>query len=133
MAALGGGVDLDAGSDSDTDVDLPGLEAEEGSDSDPDSEMFSYVAHCSDLVCPQNEQRRLALFCDITLAFGGDSDEEEETEVGGAFRSGRVELRKWSSGAGPDPETIEAVISFLYTGSIPVNPGKVQEVLELAD
>ncbi|ETE62784.1 hypothetical protein L345_11459, partial [Ophiophagus hannah] len=48
-------------------------------------------------------------------------------------RSGRVELRKWSSGVGPDLETIEAVISFMYTGSVRISPGNVHEVLELAN
>ncbi|XP_058038289.1 kelch-like protein 11 [Ahaetulla prasina] len=172
MAAAGGGGDLDAGGHGDADVNLPDLEGEAGPDSEPDSEVFSCVAHCSDLACRQNEQRRLGLFCDVTLAFSGGSNEEEEEEekggVGGASsgseppprefrahrsvlaaateyfaplllgdfaesRSGRVELRKWSSGAGPDPETIEAVISFMYTGTIRVSPGNVHEVLELAD
>ncbi|KAG8139909.1 hypothetical protein E2320_002672, partial [Naja naja] len=165
MAAAEGGGDLDAGSHGDADVNLLGLEGEEGPDSEPDSEVFSCVAHCSDLACRQNEQRRLGLFFDVTLGFSGDSDEEEEREAGpsrlrpparvrahrsvlaaateyfapllwGDFaesRSGRVELRKWSSGAGPDPETIEAVISFMYTGSVRVSPGNVHEILELAD
>ncbi|KAK9396854.1 kelch-like 11 [Crotalus adamanteus] len=158
MAAAGG---------SGPDVNLLGLEGEAGPDSEPDSEVFSCVAHCSDLACRQNEQRLLGLFCDVTLAFSAGSNEEEgevsETSSGsdhpprefrahrsilaaateyfaplllGDFaesRSGRVELRKWSSGAGPDPETIEAVISFMYTGSVRVSPGNVHEVLELAD
>uniref|UniRef100_A0A8C5RKM9 BTB domain-containing protein n=1 Tax=Laticauda laticaudata TaxID=8630 RepID=A0A8C5RKM9_LATLA len=96
----------------------------------PDSEVFSCVAHCSDLACRQNEQRRLGLFCDVTLAFSefrahrsvlAAATEYFAPLLLGDFaesRSGRVELRKWSSGAGPDPETIEAVISFMYTGSI---------------
>ncbi|XP_013908168.1 PREDICTED: kelch-like protein 11 [Thamnophis sirtalis] len=159
MATTGGGG---------PDVNLPGLEGEAGPDSEPDSEVFSCVAHCSDLACRQNEQRRLGLFCDVTLAFSGGSNEEKEEEggVGGASsdppprefrahrsvlaaateyfaplllgdfaesRSGRVELRKWSSGAGPDPETIEAIINFMYTGTVRVSPGNVHEVLELAD
>ncbi|KAK9396856.1 kelch-like 11 [Crotalus adamanteus] len=167
MAAAVGGGDLGAGGHGDADVNILGLEGEAGPDSEPDSEVFSCVAHCSDLACRQNEQRRLGLFCDVTLAFSGGSN-EEEGEVGGASsgsdppprefrahrsilaaateyfaplllgdfaesRSGRVELRKWSSGAGPDPETIEAVISFMYTGSVRVSPGNVHEVLELAD
>lgn len=167
MAAAVGGGDLGTGGHGDADVNLLGLEGEAGPDSEPDSEVFSCVAHCSDLACRQNEQRRLGLFCDVTLAFSGGGN-EEEGEVGGASsgsdppprefrahrsvlaaateyfaplllgdfaesRSGRVELRKWSSGAGPDPETIEAVISFMYTGSVRVSPGNVHEVLELAD
>ncbi|XP_070586175.1 kelch-like protein 11 [Erythrolamprus reginae] len=154
MAATGGGG---------PNINLPGLEGEVG----PDSEVFSCVAHCSDLACRQNEQRRLGLFCDVTLAFSGGSNEDEKEKGGGASnchppprefrahrsvlaaateyfaplllgnfaesRSGRVDLRKWSSGAGPDPETIEAVISFMYTGTVRISPGNVHEVLELAD
>uniref|UniRef100_A0A8C6XQC1 BTB domain-containing protein n=1 Tax=Naja naja TaxID=35670 RepID=A0A8C6XQC1_NAJNA len=94
----------------------------------PDSEVFSCVAHCSDLACRQNEQRRLGLFFDVTLVRAHRSVLAAATEyfaplLWGDFaesRSGRVELRKWSSGAGPDPETIEAVISFMYTGSVQI-------------
>ncbi|XP_066482943.1 kelch-like protein 11 [Tiliqua scincoides] len=164
MAAAGG--DADSGGNGGPESGDPGLEGEAGLDGEPDSEVFSCVAHCSELACRQNEQRRVGLFCDVTLAFGGGGEEEE---VGGAraprpdpplrefrahrsvlaaateyfspllsgdfaeSRSGRVELRKWSSEAGPDPETVEAVISFMYTGRVRVSPGNVHEVLELAD
>lgn len=163
MAAAGG--DSDSGGNGGPESSAPGLEDEAGMDGEPDSEIFSCVAHCSELACRQNEQRRLGLFCDVTLAFGGGGN-GEESEVGGArpgpplrefrahrsvlaaateyfspllsgdfaeSRSGRVELRKWSSEAGPDPETVEAVISFMYTGRVRVSPGNVHEVLELAD
>ncbi|XP_038610138.1 kelch-like protein 11 [Tachyglossus aculeatus] len=48
-------------------------------------------------------------------------------------RSGRVEMRKWSSEPGPEPDTVEAVIEYMYTGRIRVSTGSVHEVLELAD
>ncbi|XP_053119999.1 kelch-like protein 11 isoform X2 [Hemicordylus capensis] len=166
MAAAGG--DSDGGGNSGQEGSALGLEGEAGPDAETDSEVFTCVAHCSELAWRQNEQRRLGLFCDVTLAFVGGGNGEEEREVGGAFsrtdppprefrahrsvlaaateyfapllsgdfaesRSGRVELRKWSSEAAPDPETVEAVISFMYTGRVCVSPGNVHEVLELAD
>nr|XP_060637127.1 kelch-like protein 11 [Anolis sagrei ordinatus] len=167
MAAAGGGGDLDGGGHGAPESGSAlGAEGESGAEAEPDSEVFSCVAHCSELACRQNEQRRLGLFCDVTLAFGGGGG--ESGGVGGASsradppprefrahrsvlaaateyfapllsgdfaesRSGRVELRKWSSEAGPDPETVEAVISFMYTGRVRVSPGNVHEVLELAD
>ncbi|KAL8175917.1 UNVERIFIED_CONTAM: hypothetical protein K2H54_013895, partial [Gekko kuhli] len=165
MAAARGG-DSEAGGSGGPEGPPPGLEG----DAEPDSEVFSCGAHCSELAWRQNEQRRLGLFCDVTLAFGGgDGDAAPPSSssppapprheapprefhahrsvlaaateyfaplLSGDFaesRSGRVELRKWSSEAGPDPETVEAVVSFMYTGRVRVSPGNVHEVLELAD
>nr|XP_034992138.1 kelch-like protein 11 [Zootoca vivipara] len=187
MAAAGGGGDLDGGGGHGGVPESGALsqEAEAGPDAESDSEVFSCVAHCSELAWRQNEQRQLGLFCDVTLAFaGGGSNggaEQEEAAAAAAegrrekgaslgaslpsaepparefrahrsvlaaateyfapllsgdfaeSRSGRVELRRWSSEAGPDPETVEAVIGFMYTGRVRVSPGNVHEVLELAD
>lgn len=135
----------------------PAAEAERGgprggaADGEAEAEEFGCPAHCSDLAWRQNEQRRHGLYCDITLAFGGAGLAREyrahrsvlaaATEyftplLSGGFaesRSGRVELQKWSSEGGPDPDTVEAVIGFMYTGTIRVSPGNVHEVLEMAD
>lgn len=135
----------------------PAAEADRGAprgsaaDGEAEAEEFGCPAHCSDLAWRQNEQRRHGLYCDITLAFGGAGIAREyrahrsvlaaATEyftplLSGGFaesRSGRVELQKWSSEGGPDPDTVEAVIGFMYTGTIRVSPGNVHEVLEMAD
>nr|XP_033774120.1 kelch-like protein 11 [Geotrypetes seraphini] len=113
-----------------------------------EAEDFISESHCWELSWRQNEQRKLGLFCDITLAFGGGGEFRAHRSVlaaatdyftpllSGHFeesRSGRVEMRKWSSEPGPDLETVEAVIQFMYTGKIRVCTGSVHEVLELAD
>ncbi|XP_054032711.1 kelch-like protein 11 [Dryobates pubescens] len=124
-----------------------------GGDGEAEAEEFGCPAHCSDLAWRQNEQRRHGLYCDITLAFGGGrpgaareyrahrsvlagATEYFTPLFSGGFaesRLDRVELQKWSSEGGPDPDTVEAVIGFMYTGSIRVSPGNVHEVLEMAD
>lgn len=124
-----------------------------GVDGEVEAEEFGCPAHCADLAWRQNEQRRHGLYCDITLAFGGGrpgfcreyrahrsvlaaATEYFTPLLSGGFaesRSGRVELQKWSSEGGPDPDTVEAVIGFMYTGTIRVSPGNVHEVLEMAD
>lgn len=122
-----------------------------------EAEEFSCSAHCSELSRRQNEQRKAGLFCDVTLAFStrGASGERARTFeltahrsvlsaatdyftplLGGQFSeslSGRVEIREWSSETGPDPETVESVVQFMYTGEIRVTTANVHEVLELAD
>lgn len=128
---------------------LSAMEAS-GGDPGPEAEDFECSSHCSELSWRQNEQRRQGLFCDITLCFGGAGGREfrahrsvlaAATEyftplLSGQFsesRSGRVEMRKWSSEPGPEPDTVEAVIEYMYTGRIRVSTGSVHEVLELAD
>ncbi|XP_051273272.1 kelch-like protein 11 [Dicentrarchus labrax] len=125
-------------------------------DGEPEeAEEFTCSAYCSELSRRQNQQRKAGLFCDVTLVFssGGVSEEEERVQtlsahrsvlsaasqyftllLGGQFSesvSGRVDLKEWSSG--PDPETVESVIQFMYTGEIRVTTASVHEVLELAD
>lgn len=96
------------------------------------------------------------MFCDVTLAFssGAASERVQSCEftahrsvlaastdyftplLGGQFSeslSGRVDMKEWSSETGPDPETVESVIQFMYTGEIRVSTANVHEVLELAD
>ncbi|XP_070707860.1 kelch-like protein 11 [Pempheris klunzingeri] len=129
-------------------------------DGEPEeAEEFTCSAHCSELSRRQNEQRKAGLFCDVTLVFssGGGSGERVQTlsahrsvlsaasqyftlllggqvsESESESESGRVELKEWSSSAGPDPETVEGVIQFIYTGEIRVTTATVHEVLELAD
>lgn len=126
----------------DEEVEAPGgAEAE--------AEELRCPRHCAELSARQNEQRRQGLFCDVTLAFGEEGREFRAHRsvlaaatdyfsplLSGHFqeaRSGRVEMRKWSSETGPDMETVEAVIQYMYTGSIRVCTGNVHEVLELAD
>lgn len=126
-------------------------------DGEPEeAEEFTCPAYCCQLSRRQNEQRKAGLFCDLTLVFssrGASSGERHltlpahrcvlsaasqyfELLLGGQFsesQTGRVELREWSSAAGPDPETVEAVIHFMYTGSVRVTNANVHDVLELAD
>ncbi|KAM4623568.1 kelch-like protein 11 [Polymixia lowei] len=123
-----------------------------------EADEFSCSAHCSELSRRQNEQRKAGLFCDVTLAFSAGAGASSEmapafeltahrsvlsaatayftTLFGGQFSeslSGRVEIKEWSSETGPDPETVERVIQFMYTGEIRVTTATVHEVLELAD
>ncbi|XP_067433516.1 kelch-like protein 11 [Thunnus thynnus] len=127
-------------------------------DGEPEeAEEFTCPGHCSELSRRQSEQRKAGLFCDVTLVFtssgSGVSGERVQTLsahrsvlsaashyftllLGGQFseaQSGRVELREWSSETGPDPDTVESVIQFMYTGEIRVTAANVHEVLELAD
>lgn len=125
-------------------------------DGEPEeAEEFTCWAYCSELSRRQNEQRKAGLFCDVTLVFSsaGESADRVQTLtahrsvlsaasqyftllLGGQFSesvSGRVELKEWSSSIGPEPETVESVIQFMYTGQIRVTIANVHEVLELAD
>lgn len=125
-------------------------------DGEPEeAEEFTCPALCSELCRRQNEQRKAGLFCDLTLLFSsrGLSGERVQTVpahrsvlsaasqyfellLGGHFsesRTGRVELKEWSSAAGPEPECVEAVIQFMYTGGVRITSANVNEVLELAD
>ncbi|XP_041830613.1 kelch-like protein 11 [Melanotaenia boesemani] len=126
----------------------------EGDDEPDEAEEFTCLAYCSELSRRQNEQRKAGLFCDLTLVFssGGLSEERVQTVsahrsvlsaasqyfsllLGGQFsesQSGRVELKEWSSTTGPDPDTVESVIQFMYTGEVRVTTANVHEVLELA-
>lgn len=121
-----------------------------------EAEDFTSSSHCSELSRRQNEQRKQGLFCDVTLAFssGAATGSVQSCEfsahrsvlaaatdyftplLGGQFSeslSGRVEMKEWSSELGPDPETVESVIQYMYTGEIRVSTCNVHEVLELAD
>lgn len=121
-----------------------------------EAEDFTSSSHCSELSRRQNDQRKQGLFCDVTLAFssGAASGSIQTCEfsahrsvlaaatdyftplLGGQFSeslSGRVEMKEWSSEQGPDPETVESVIQYMYTGEIRVSTCNVHEVLELAD
>lgn len=128
-----------------------------------EAEQFSSGSHCTELARRQNEQRKLGLFCDVTLAFSGGAaagrppggqDESCGFELGahrsvlaaatdyftpllsGQFSesvSRRVDMKEWSSEAGPERDTVEGVIQFMYTGEIRVSTSNVHEVLELAD
>lgn len=124
-----------------------------------EAEEFRSSSHCSELCRRQNEQRKSRLFCDVWLDFNPEEEEDKEEEdeehtvcahrsvlsaaspyfsllLGGQFteaRSRRVQLREWSSGAAPEPDTVEAVVQFMYTGEITVTTANVHEVLELAD
>ncbi|XP_026170549.1 kelch-like protein 11 [Mastacembelus armatus] len=125
-------------------------------DGEPEeAEEFTCSAYCSELSRRQNQQRKAGLFCDLTLVFSsrGLSGERVQTVsahrsvlsaashyftllLGGQFSeslSGRVELKQWSSENGPNPDTVESVIEFMYTGEIRVTTANVHEVLELAD
>lgn len=120
-----------------------------------EAEDFTSSSHCSELSRRQNEQRKEGLFCDVTLVFSGVANGSVQScEVfahrsvlaaatdyftpllGGQFSeslSGRVEMKEWSSELGPDPDTVEGVIQYMYTGEIRVSTCNVHEVLELAD
>ncbi|XP_056626906.1 kelch-like protein 11 isoform X2 [Triplophysa dalaica] len=116
-----------------------------------EAEDFASATHCSELSRRQNEQRKLGLFCDVTLAFSSSPSSFEFTAhrsvlaaatdyftplLGGQFSesvSRRVEMKEWSNQAGLDQETVESVIQFMYTGEIRVSTANVHEVLELAD
>ncbi|KAM8836105.1 kelch-like protein 11 [Spinachia spinachia] len=126
-------------------------------DGEPEeAEKFTCSTHCSELSRRQNEQRKTGLFCDVTLVFssggGGVGDAVRTVSahrcvlsaaseyfrllLGGQFSesvSGRVELKEWSSATGPEAETVEGVIQFMYTGQIRVTAARVHDVLELAD
>ncbi|XP_072105793.1 kelch-like protein 11 [Mobula birostris] len=118
-----------------------------GGDADDEADYFDSKSHCLELSRRQNEQRKRGLFCDLTLSVGGRefrahrsvlaaATEYFEPLLGGNFeesRSERVEMRNWSTQPGPDPDTVEAVIQYMYTGAIRVCTGTVHEVLELAD
>lgn len=119
-----------------------------------EAEDFTSSSHCSELSRRQNEQRKQGLFCDVTLAFSSGAATAQSFELAahrsvlaaatdyftpllsGQFSesvSGRVEMKEWSSENGPDPETVESVIQYMYTGEIRVSTCNVHEVLELAD
>ncbi|KAF3704370.1 Kelch-like protein 11 Precursor [Channa argus] len=120
-----------------------------------EADEFTCSAYCSELSRRQNEQRKAGMFCDLTLVFrsGGVRGENVHTLcahrsvlsaasqyftllLGGQFSesvSGRVELKEWTSETGPNPETVERVLQFMYTGKIRVTTANVHEVLELAD
>lgn len=119
-----------------------------------EAEEFASATHCSELSRRQNEQRKLGLFCDVTLAFSSSPGAANSFEftahrsvlaaatdyftplLGGQFSESvtrRVEMKEWSSEAGLDQETVESVIQFMYTGEIRVSTANVHEVLELAD
>lgn len=122
-------------------------------DGEPEeAEEFTCSAYCSELSRRQNEQRQAGQFCDLTLVFGSGADAARAVSahrsvlsaasryfalmLGGRFSesaSGRVELKDWSCAPGPDPETVERVIQFMYTGAIRVTTANVHEVLEIAD
>ncbi|KAK2820441.1 hypothetical protein Q5P01_023400 [Channa striata] len=120
-------------------------------DGEPEeAEEFTCSAHCSELSRRQNEQRKAGLFCDLTLVFSGQrvrtlcahrsvlsaASHYFTLLLGGQFSesvSGRVELKEWSSETGPNPDTVDRVLQFMYTGEIRVTTGNVHEVLELAD
>ncbi|XP_034717368.1 kelch-like protein 11 [Etheostoma cragini] len=125
-------------------------------DGEPEeTEEFTCSAYCSELSRRQNDQRKSGLFCDVTLVFSSSGVSEERVQtltahrsvlsaasqyftllLGGQFSeslSGRVELKEWSSSTGPDPDTVESVLQFMYTGQIGVTTANVHEVLELAD
>ncbi|KAF5895802.1 kelch-like protein 11, partial [Clarias magur] len=146
------------------DAHRPASAAALASDGDPEeAEQFSSALHCSELARRQNEQRKLGLFCDVTLAFSGGgggggggvfvgegagfelgahrsvlaaATDYFTPLLGGQFSesvSRRVEMKEWSSEAGPERETVEGVVQFMYTGEIRVSTSNVHEVLELAD
>uniref|UniRef100_A0A8C5WID4 Kelch like family member 11 n=1 Tax=Leptobrachium leishanense TaxID=445787 RepID=A0A8C5WID4_9ANUR len=123
-------------------------EPRDGAPEESEAEVFQSDTHCSELAWRQNEQRKQGLFCDMTLVFGAGGREfpahrsvlAAATDyfaplLSGHFeesRSGRVEM-KWSSEPGPDLETVEAVIQYMYIGQIRVCTGNVHDVLELSD
>ncbi|XP_023123262.1 kelch-like protein 11 [Amphiprion ocellaris] len=124
-------------------------------DGEPEeAEEFTCSAYCSELSRRQNEQRKAGQFCDVSLVFSSGAlphgihtfsahrsvlsaaSQYFTMLLGGHFsesRSGRVELKEWSSATGPDPDTVERVVQFMYTGQVRVTTANVHEVLELAD
>lgn len=110
-----------------------------------EADEFTCCAHCSELAQRQNEQRKAGQFCDLTLIFFSGERvhslsahrsvlsaashyfSERLSEEGASC--GTLELRGWSS-VGPD--TVEAVVEFMYTGQISVTTANVHQVLELA-
>lgn len=129
-----------------------GAQAALTGDGEPEeAEEFTCSAHCSELSRRQNEQRKAGLFCDVTLVFKcGERVQSLSAHrsvlsaatdyftplLGGEFsesRSGVVEMKEWSSTTGPEPETVDGVIQFMYTGEIRVTTANVHDVLELAD
>lgn len=120
-------------------------EEEDGTVTGEEAEEFTCCAHCSELAQRQNEQRKKGLFCDLTLLFfTGErvqthSAHRSVLSAASSYfstllseeRSGSVELKDWSSN-GPNQDSVEQVIEFMYTGQISVTTSNVQEVLELA-
>lgn len=117
-------------------------------DEDPEeAEEFTCPAHCSELVRRQDQQRKAGLFCDVDLVFrpnlrtvsahrsvlSAASEYFSLLLVGSESLSGPVELADWRSTAGPDPDTVDRVLQFMYTGEITVTTANVHQVLELAD
>lgn len=115
-----------------------------------EAEEFTCGAHCSELAQRQNEHRKAGLFCDLTLLFfSGERIQSLAAHrsvlsaaslyfsslllSGEGSASGRVELTDWSSTTGPDTDTVEGVLQFMYTGEIRVTSANVHQVLELAD
>uniref|UniRef100_A0A3P9IBR9 Kelch like family member 11 n=1 Tax=Oryzias latipes TaxID=8090 RepID=A0A3P9IBR9_ORYLA len=120
-----------------------------------EAEEFTCSAYCSELSRKQNEQRKAGRFCDVTLVLTSGELDAERTQTVSAHRSvlwaaspyfalllggqfvesltGRVELRGWSSEEGPDPQTVENVVQFMYTGEVRITRANVHQVLELAD
>ncbi|XP_029978372.1 kelch-like protein 11 [Sphaeramia orbicularis] len=142
MAAAGGG---GGGPEDGSRSPGPGLLT---GDEDPEeAEEFTCPAHCSELARRQDEQRKAGLFCDVDLLFGPNlrtvsahrsvlsaASEYFSLLLGGsASGSGPVELTDWRSTPGPDPDTVDRVIQFMYTGEITVTTANVHQVLELAD
>ncbi|RVE59459.1 hypothetical protein OJAV_G00188720 [Oryzias javanicus] len=134
---------------------LTGDLEEEEEEEEEEAEEFTCSAYCSELSRRQNEQRKAGRFCDVTLVLTSGAEDGERTQSVSAHRSvlwaaspyfalllggqfaesltGRVELRGWSSEEGPDPETVESVVQFMYTGEVRVTRANVHQVLELAD
>ncbi|KAF7652615.1 hypothetical protein LDENG_00094570 [Lucifuga dentata] len=129
-----------------------GVQAALTGDGEPEeAEEFTCSTYCSELCRRQNEQRKMGLFCDVTLVFkSGERVQSLSAHrsvlsaatdyftpvLSGQFsesRSGLVEMKEWNSVTGPEPETVERVVQFMYTGEIKVTTGNVHEVLELAD
>uniref|UniRef100_A0A8C6SK55 Kelch like family member 11 n=1 Tax=Neogobius melanostomus TaxID=47308 RepID=A0A8C6SK55_9GOBI len=120
-------------------------EVEEEETVTDEADEFTCCAHCAQLAQRQNEQRKAGQFCDLTLVFiSGErvhSLSAHRSVLSAASHyfsqrlgeedapSGTLELRGWSS-VGPD--TMEAVVEFMYTGQICVTRANVHEVLELA-
>lgn len=125
----------------------PGLGLLTGDEDPEEAEEFTCPAHCSELARRQDEQRQAGQFCDVDLIFGPNlrtvsahrsvlsaASEYFSLLLGGSESvSGPVELANWRSTAGPDPDTVDRVLQFMYTGEITVTIANVHQVLELAD